>query len=132
VKNQPADESTAVIAPGAVAVTVTTVRYDEPQGEIAWLRESSAEGQFHAAVRSALSQRLKGWALDQVLGRVFARRPPAGEAVEYEGMFSPVRHLMILVQPVDSNGSAGTGEPRQVDLLGLFVPTAHSDASVAA
>ena len=132
MKNQPIDETTAVIPPRAVAVTVTTVRYDEPQGEIAWLRESSAEGQFHAAVRSALSQRLKGWALDQVLGRVFARRPPAGEAVEYEGMFSPVRHLMILVQPVESDWSTGTGEPRQVDLLGLFVPAAHSDASVAA
>jgi hypothetical protein len=132
MQSQPADETTAVIPPGAVAVTVTTVRYDEPQGEIAWLRESSAEGQFHAAVRSALSQRLKGWALDQVLGRVFARRPPAGEAVEYEGMFSPVRHLMILVQPVDSDGSTGTGEPRQVDLLGLFVAAARTDASVAA
>jgi hypothetical protein len=132
MQNQPTDETTAVIPPGAVAVTVTTVRYDEPQGEIAFLRESSAEGQFHAAMRSALSQRLKGWALDQVLGRVFARRPPAGEAVEYEGMFSPVRHLMILVQPVSSDGSTGTAEPRQVDLLGLFVPAAHSDAAVAA
>jgi hypothetical protein len=132
VKNQPADESTAVIPPGQVAVTVTTVRYDEPLGEIAWLRESDAEGQFHAAVRGALSQRLKGWALDQVLGRVFARRPPAGEAVEYEGMFSPVRHLMILVQPVESDGSTGTGEPRQVDLLGLFLPAVSTDASVAA
>jgi hypothetical protein len=132
MQNQPADETTAVIPPGAVAVTVTTVRYDEPQGEIAFLRESSAEGQFHAAMRSALSQRLKGWALDQVLGRVFARRPPAGEAVEYEGMFSPVRHLLILVQPVAGDGSTGTAEPRQVDLLGLFVPAANSHASVAA
>jgi hypothetical protein len=132
MQHQPADETTAVIPPGAVAVTVTTVRYDEPLGEIAWLRESSAEGQFHEAIRSALSQRLKGWALDQVLGRVFARRPPAGEAVEYEGMFSPVRHLMILVQPVDSDVSAGAGEPRQVDLLGLFVAAARTDASVAA
>ena len=132
MKNQPTDETTAVIPLGAVAVTVTTVRYDEPQGEIAWLRESSAEGQFHAAVRSALSQRLKGWALDQVLGRVFARQPPAGEAVEYEGMFNPVRHLMILVQPVADDGSTGTRKPRQVDLLGLFVPAAHSHASVAA
>jgi hypothetical protein len=132
VKNQPTDETTAVIPPGAVAVTVTTVRYDEPLGEVVWLRESSAEGQFHQAVRSALSQRLKGWALDQVLGRVFARRPPAGEAVEYEGMFSPVRHLMILVQPVESDGSTGTREPRQVDLLGLFVPAASTDVSVAA
>lgn len=132
MKNQPTDETTAVIPPGAVAVTVTTVRYDEPQGEIAFLREGSAEGQFHAAMRSALSQRLKGWALDQVLGRVFARRPPAGEAVEYEGMFSPVRHLLILVQPVAGDGSTGTAEPRQVDLLGLFVPAAHSHASVAA
>jgi hypothetical protein len=132
VKNQPTDETTAVIAPGEVAVTVTTVRYDEPQGEIAWLRESSADGQFHAAVRSALSQRLKGWALDQVLGRVFARRPPTGEAVEYEGMFSPVRHLMILVQPVADDGSTGTGEPRQVDLLGLFLPATSADTPVAA
>jgi hypothetical protein len=132
VKNQPTDESTAVIPPGAVAVTVTTVRYDEPLGEIAWLRESGAEGQFHAAMRSALSQRLKGWALDQVLGRVFARRPAAGEAVEYEGMFSPVRHLMILVQPVADDGSTGTREPRQVDLLGLFVPAAPTDVSVVA
>lgn len=132
MKNQPTDETTAVIPPGAVAVTVTTVRYDEPQGEIAWLRESSAEGQFHEAIRSALSQRLQGWALDQVLGRVFARRPPAAEAVEYEGMFSPVRHLMILVQPLADDGSTGTGEPRQVDLLGLFVQAACTDASVAA
>ena len=131
MQHQPADETTAVIPPGAVAVTVTTVRYDEPLGEIAWLRESSAEGQFHEAIRSALSQRLKGWALDQVLGRVFARRPPAGEAVEYEGMFSPVRHLMILVQPVADDGSTGTGEPRQVDLLGLFL-AASTDTPVAA
>jgi hypothetical protein len=39
---------------------------------------------------------------------------------------------MILVQPVSSDGSTGTAEPRQVDLLGLFVPAAHSDAAVAA
>jgi hypothetical protein len=128
MQNQPADESTAVIPPGRVALTVTTVRYDEPQGEIVFLRESSAEGEFDSALHDALSQRLKGWAIGQVFGRVLARRPEAGEAVEYEGMFSPVRHLLILVQPVDSDGHLGAGEPRQVDIPGLCLPAAHADA----
>jgi hypothetical protein len=82
-------------------VTVTTVRYDEPGGEPTWTRESTAEGEFTAAILKALTERLDRWALHQVAGKVLARRPDDGEPIEYEGLWEgDVRHLLILVLPV--------------------------------
>jgi hypothetical protein len=89
----------AVICTPEVRVTVTTVRYDEPDGEPAWQREATAEGTFEAALQHALAERLHDRALHQVFGKVLARRPAPGAAIEYERMFSPLRHLLIVVVP---------------------------------
>jgi hypothetical protein len=115
-----------------VTVTVTTVRYEEPGGEVAWQRESTAEGEFDVALHRALSQRLEGWALHQVLGRVLARRPACEQAIEYEGMFSPLRHLLIFVQPVLSEDSTIVVEPQHGELPGLCLPARPEALPVAA
>ncbi len=128
MSSQHADQPSAVISPGAVRVTVTTVRYDEPGGEPTWLRESTAEGQFDEAVLEALSARLAGWALHQVLGRVLARRPGHEQPIEYEGMFSPLRHLLILVLPLHHDDAASQIPVRE--LPGLCLP--DHDRSVLA
>jgi hypothetical protein len=124
-----ADQPSAVIPPGQVRVTVTTVRYDEPGGEPAWLRESTAEGQFDEAVLHALRARLTGWALHQVLGRVLARRPGHEQPIEYEGMFSPLHHLLILVLPLHDDA---TGQIPVRELPGLRLPDRETSVLVAA
>lgn len=119
--SQEAQKPDAVISHhGQVTVTVTTVRYEEPGGEPAWQRESTAQGEFATALQQALAQRLDGWALHQVLGRVLARRPAREQAIEYEGMFSELRHLLILVQPILDEDSAA--EPKHVEIPGLCLP----------
>jgi hypothetical protein len=118
-----AQEPDAVISRhGLVRVTVTTVRYQEPGGEITWQRESTAQGEFATALQQALAQRLDGWALHQVLGRVLARRPAQGQAIEYEGMFSELRHLLILVQPILDEDSQPAADPKLVEIPGLCLP----------
>jgi hypothetical protein len=109
-----------------VEVTVTTHRIEREDGE----RRSVARGDFDTAVRQALSERLASWAVDQVLGRVLARRPPAGEPVRYEGSFSPERHLRITVQPLDPLDPCAPVRTRR--LAGLFLPVPASDAGLAA
>ncbi len=104
-----------------VRVTVTTIRADQEDGT----RRVTMHGPFDDAVLEALQARLPGWAVDQVLGRVLARRPPAGEAVKYEGSFSPVRHLQVVVMPAECPvGEMPTCPTRQ--LSGLFLPE-HTD-----
>ena len=103
--------------PAQVAVTVTTIRTEREDG----VHHSSARGDFDTAVREALSSRLAPWAIDQVLGRVLARRPAAGDAVEYEGSFTPERHVRITVQPADPTDPPPPCRTRR--LAGLFLPT---------
>ena len=103
-------------------MTVTTVRAEREDGE----RHSVARGDFDTAVREALSERLAPWAIDQVLGRVLARRPPAGEPVRYEGSFNPERHLQITVQPLDPPDPPVPGRTRR--LAGLFLPVPAPDS----
>ena len=112
----------AAIKLGRVLVTVTTVRYEQPLGEPAWLRESTSDGEFTHALHHALSARLEQWSLHQVLGRVLARYPSPGQATEYEGLFSPLRHLLILVQPLHRDGRPCCEPLRQVFLEGLCLP----------
>jgi hypothetical protein len=104
-----------------VVVTVTTVRYSA-DGEMGAVREATATGEFDAAIRDALAQRLAPWALDQVLGRVLARRPAVGQPVEYEGWFSDRRQLVVSARPTNEPGSLPVGKTRQ--LKGLFLPAA--------
>jgi hypothetical protein len=106
-----------------VVVTVTTIRYTDRGGMDA-VREATATGVFDDAIRLALQQRLADWALEQVLGRVLARRPPAGEPVEYEGWFHPHRQVIVSAVPVGDLGSLPVGRPRQ--LKGLFLPSRDS------
>lgn len=99
-----------------VTVTVTTTRVEQEDG----VRAASATGTLDVAVREALQARLAPWAVDQVLGRVLARRPQSGMAAEYEGSFSPERHIRVHIAP------AGQGEQsppcRRRGLAGLFMP----------
>ena len=104
-----------------VVVTVTTVRYS-PDGEMGAVREATATGEFDDALRGALEQRLTPWALDQVLGRVLARRPAVGQPVEYEGWFSDRRQLVVSARPANEPGSLPVGKTRR--LKGLFLPSA--------
>lgn len=104
-----------------VVVTVTTVSYS-PDGEMGAVREATATGEFDDALRAALEQRLTPWALDQVLGRVLARRPAMGQPVEYEGWFSDRRQLVVSARPTNEPGSLPVGKTRQ--LKGLFLPSA--------
>jgi hypothetical protein len=123
----------AVISPqGLVRVTVTTVRYLQPGGEIAWQRESVAEGDFATALQQTLGRRLNGWAVHQVFGRVLARRPARGQSIEYEGMFSDLRHVLILVQPILDEDSAPITEPEHVEIPGLGLPAQQPEALPAA
>jgi len=109
-----------------VQVTVTTIRTEREDG----VRHSSARGDFDTAVREALSSRLAPWAIDQVLGRVLARRPAAGDAVEYEGSFSPERHVRITVEPADPTDPPPPCRTRR--LAGLFLPTTAEQPLVLA
>jgi hypothetical protein len=110
-----------------VAVTVTTIRVEHEDG----VREFTAVGDFDTAVREALSARLKPWAMDQVLGRVLARRPRAGDAIQYEGSFSPERQLRIEARPADTTEDPPPCRTRR--LAGLFLPTpAEQPAALAA
>jgi hypothetical protein len=104
---------------GLVVVTVTTIRYTD-RGGMEAVREATATGVFDDAIRRALQQRLADWALEQVLARVLARRPPAGEPVEYEGWFHPQRQVIVSAAPVSDPGSLPVGRPRK--LKGLFLP----------
>ena len=96
----------AVICDGEVTVTVTTVRYEEPGGEPVLMRVATAQGTFDSALGQALSERLVEEAVHQVFGKVLVRRPAPGEAVEYEHLFSPLRHLLILVMPAGCDASS--------------------------
>jgi len=109
-----------------VAVTVTTIRTEREDG----VRHSSARGDFDTAVREALSSRLAPWAIDQVLGRVLARRPAAGDAVQYEGSFTSERHVRITVQPADPTDPPPPCRTRR--LAGLFLPTTAEQPPVLA
>jgi hypothetical protein len=102
--------------PVQVAVTVTTIRTEQEDG----VHHSSAQGDFDTAIREALSSRLAPWAIDQVLGRVLARRPAAGDAVEYEGSFTPERHVRITVEPAEPTDQPPPCRTRR--LAGLFLP----------
>jgi len=106
----------AASTPTQVAVTVTTTRTEQEDG----VRQATARGDFDTAVREALSARLQPWAIDQVLGRVLARRPPAGDAVRYEGSFSPERHVRITVAPLQEADPPPPCTTRR--LPGLFLP----------
>jgi hypothetical protein len=127
MKARPAADPSAVIPTGKVIVSVTTIRYEQPDGEPAWMRQSTAEGDFDTAIQQALSARLKDWALHQVVGRVLARRPDRGQrmCMEYDGFFSDVRRLLIVVQPIYSDGSTSTEDSQRIQIPGLFLdPTA--------
>ncbi len=114
----------AASTPVQVAVTVTTCRTEQEDG----VRHASARGDFDTAVREALSSRLEPWAIDQVLGRVLARRPAAGDAIEYEGSFGPERHLRIAVGPVEPTDPPPPCRTRR--LAGLFLPVPAEPAGV--
>ena len=115
------DEHTSAHDAREVVVTVTTVRYSS-DGAMGAVRETTATGEFDDAIRAALAQRLTPWALDQVLGRVLARRPAVGQPVEYEGWFSDRRQLVVSARPANEPGSLPVGKTRQ--LKGLFLPPA--------
>jgi hypothetical protein len=114
-----------IVADSAVVVTVTTRRYDEPGGAVTWQRESSATGVFDAALLDALAARLHPWALAQVAGKVLARRPAVGEAIDYLGRFSDVRELIIAVRPA---GHASSPPPKTRPLRGLFLDYSSAEA----
>lgn len=101
-----------------VLVTVTTLRTDTEDG----CRQASAEGPFESALREALSQRLAPWAAEQVIAAVLARRPPAGQPVEYEDSFSPTRELHVAVRPAGPVDHSM--KPKRRRLPGLFIPDA--------
>lgn len=131
MQTRPPDRPSAVISPGLVMVTVSTVRFDEPQGEPAWERQSTAEGEFATALLQALSDRLERWALHQVVGKVLARRPDDGEPIEYEGLWGDLRTLLILVLPVIDDGQVLDCEDWPVvEIPGLYLP--EPDAPVLA
>jgi hypothetical protein len=106
--------------PSDVVVTVTTSRYDQPNGVVVWKRESIATGPFDIAVLDALAARLHPWALSQVAGKVLARRPAAGEPIDYLGRFSGVRELVIAVRPAGQDPAASPS-PKTRPLKGLFL-----------
>ncbi len=127
------DQPSAVISPVGVMVTVTTVRYEEPGGEPTRTRESTATGEFTAAILKALTERLDRWALHQVVGKVLARRPADGKPVEYEGLWEgDLRHLMILVLPVIDGQVLDCDEVPVVQIPDLTRPAPESPALAAA
>jgi hypothetical protein len=126
-------QPSAVISPEGVMVTVTTVRYEEPGGEPTWTRESTATGEFTAAILSALTERLDGWALHQVSGKVLARRPDDGKPVEYDGLWEgELRHLLILVLPVIDGQVLDCDDVPVVQIPDLTWPQPDSPALAAA
>lgn len=126
-------QPSAVISPGQVMVTVTTVRYDEPAGEPTWTRESTATGEFAAAILKALTERLDRWALHQVAGKVLARRPDDGHAIEYEGLWEgDLRHLLILVLPIIDGQVLACEDVPVVQIPDLTLPEPGSAVLAAA
>ena len=113
------DEQTPEQESREFLVTVTTIRY-AADGEMGAVREATATGEFDDAILAALEQRLAPWALDQVFGRVCAKRPAVGQPVEYEGWFSDRRQLVVSARPVNAPGTLPVGKTRQ--LKGLFLP----------
>ncbi len=114
--------------PRRVVVTVTTIRH-AVDGGIEATRHNVAHGEFDQAILDALKGRLHGWALDQVLGRIRARRPAQGEPVQYEGWFGTRRQLLVAVRPARESDVTVAGRKR--DLKGLFLPEAAPAASAA-
>jgi len=102
-----------------VVVTVTTIRYTR-DGEMDSVREAVTRGTFDDAMSRALAERLFPWALDQVLGKILARRPAAGQPIEYEGWFEDLRQFLVSACPANQLGSLPVGKPRQIK--GLFIP----------
>jgi hypothetical protein len=117
------DEQTNTIASSddarEVVVTVTTIRYTR-DGEMDSVREAVTRGTFDEAMSRALTERLFPWALDQVLGKILARRPALGQSIEYEGWFEDLRQFLVSVCPANQPGSLPVGKPRQIK--GLFIP----------
>ena len=115
--------------PPDVVVTVTTIRLAK-DGKIEATRHHIAQGEFDQAVLDALKGRLQPWALDQVLGRIRARRPAHGEPVQYEGWFGERRQLLVAVRPADESDATTAGRKRV--LKGLFLAEAAPAAPAAA
>jgi hypothetical protein len=67
-------------------------------------RQSSARGPLDVAVFEALSERLHDWALWPVVEEVL-RRPPAGKRTAYVVKFSARWELVLVVEPVLSDGT---------------------------
>jgi len=107
--------------PPNVVVIVTTIRLAK-DGEIEAARHHIAHGEFDQALRHALEGRLQRWALDQVLGRIRARRPARGEPTLYGGWFGTQRLMLVAVRPSEVGEEAGAGKRRAVK--GLFLPEA--------
>lgn len=127
------DQRSAVISPVGVMVTVTTVRYEEPGGEPTWTRESTATGEFTAAILQTLTERLDRWALHQVAGKVLARRPDDGQPIEYEGLWEgDLRHLLILVLPIIDGQVLDREDVPVVQIPDLTMPQPDSPALAAA
>ena len=115
--------------PRHVVVTVTTIRLAK-DGKPEATRHHIAQGEFDQAVLHALKGRLQPWALDQVLGRIRARRPAHGEPVQYEGWFGTQRQLLVAVRPADESDATAAGRKRV--LKGLFLAEAAPAAPAAA
>ena len=107
--------------PPNVVVTVTTIRITK-DGELQATRHHIAHGEFDQALLHALKGRLQPWALDQVLGRIRARRPAHGEPTMYGGWFGTQRLMLVAVRPTDVSEAMGAGKRRAVK--GLFLPEA--------
>jgi hypothetical protein len=110
--------SVQATAGGESVVQVMTFRYEAPGESPCWERMSIAAGEFAEAARRALSERLHDHALGQVLDQILARPPADGEAVEYEGLFSPLRHLIVLAESGSATGTPAD-DPTYVALEGL-------------
>lgn len=67
-------------------------------------REHRARGPLDMALYEALSERLRDWALWPVIDEVL-RQPPAGKRTAYIVKFSEKRELILLVEPVLSDGT---------------------------
>ena len=104
-----------------VVVIVTTIRITN-DGELQATRHHIAHGKFDDALLDALKGRLQRWALDQVLGRIRARRPARGEPTIYGGWFGTQRLMLVAVRPADAGEATGAGKRRAVK--GLFLPEA--------
>jgi hypothetical protein len=103
---------------------VTTMRNRVPGWAFDWIRRSAAEGDFAATVHAALAERLGPEGLHQVLGRILARPPAAEQAIEYEGSFSPLMHLVVLVHPRGCDGTEPGARVEHIALQGLRGPAA--------